>query len=42
MSPAIVQKYNIRNGESIKTLVVNDYDKKKETWNWVCLTVKRN
>ena len=42
MSPAIVQKYNVRNGESIKTLVVNDYDKKKETWNWVCLTVKRN
>lgn len=42
MSPATVQKYNVRNGESIKTLVVNDYDKKKETWNWVCLTVKRN
>lgn len=42
MSPSVVQKFNVCNGESIKTLIVYDYDKKKETWNWVCLTIKRN
>lgn len=42
MPPAVVQKYNVHNGESIKVLIVNDFDKKKETWNWVCLTVKHN
>lgn len=41
ISGNIIQKYNVVNGEQIKTLVVYDYNKKKEVWNWVCISIKR-
>ena len=36
-----VQKYGVTNGEQIMALIVYDYNKKKETWNWVCASIKR-
>ena len=41
ISGNIIQKYNVVNGEQIKALVVYDYNKKKEVWNWVCISIKR-
>ncbi len=37
----IVGKYDLKNGNDVRSLVVYDYDKKKGTWNWVCVNVKR-
>lgn len=41
VAPNTVNKYNVKDGEFIKALVVYDYDRKKEKWNWICLSVKR-
>lgn len=41
VAPNTVNKYNVTDGETIKALVVYDYDKKKEKWNWICLSIKR-
>ena len=41
VTPNTVKKYNVVDGETIKALVVYDYDRKKENWNWVCISVKR-
>lgn len=37
--PAVVKKNNLKNGDNIKSLVVYDYDKKKELWSWVCVNI---
>ena len=39
--PAVVRKFNINNGDNAKGLIVYDYDKKKNSWNWVCAYVKK-
>ena len=36
-----VQKYGVTNGEQIMALIAYDYNKKKKTWNWVCVSIKR-
>lgn len=36
-----ISKYNVVDGEIIKALVVYDYNRKKEKWNWVCISIKR-
>lgn len=41
VSPNIVRKYGLKNGDKVKSLIVYDYDKKKEAWNWVCVNVKK-
>jgi tetratricopeptide (TPR) repeat protein len=41
VAPAIVIKYNLKNGDNIRSLIVYDYDKKKESWNWVCVNIKK-
>lgn len=41
VSPNIVKKYDLKNGDKVKSLVVYDYNKKKEAWNWVCVNVKK-
>ena len=41
ISPSVVQKYNVIDKEIIKALVTYDYNKKKEVWNWVCISIKR-
>ena len=41
ISPNVVQKYHVSDGEHLKALVVYDYDKKKESWSWVCISIKK-
>lgn len=39
--PAIVAKYKLSDGGRVKGLMVCDYNKKKESWNWVCVYVQK-
>lgn len=39
--PNLVKKYNLKNGDKVKSLIAYDYDKKKETWNWVCIKIDK-
>lgn len=39
--PNIVKMYDLKNGDKIKSLIVYDYNKKKDAWNWVCINVKK-
>ena len=39
--PSIVRKYNLNNGDYVRSLIVYDYDKKKKSWNWVCVNIKK-
>lgn len=41
VSPNTVKKYGLKNGDNVKSLIVYDYDKKKESWNWVCVNIKK-
>lgn len=41
VAPGVVKKFNLKNGDNVKSLIVYDYDKKKESWNWVCVNVKK-
>ena len=41
VSPAVVKKNNLKNGDHVRSLIVCDYDKKKNSWNWVCVNVKK-
>lgn len=41
ISPNVVKKYNLTNKEKVKALVVCDYNKKKDTWSWSCVSIKR-
>ena len=41
ISPATVQKYHITNGDVVKALAVYDFDRKKETWNWICISINK-
>ena len=39
--PSTVQKYKVTDGESLKALVVYDYNNKKDSWNWVCISINK-
>ena len=41
ISPNVVRKYGIQDGEVVKGLIIYDYNKKKETWGWVCISINR-
>ena len=41
VAPTAVEKYHVVDGEKITALVVYDYDRKKNQWNWTCISVKR-
>ena len=41
VSPSIIRKYNLKNGDKVNSLIVYDYDKKKEAWNWVCVNITK-
>lgn len=41
ISPDIVRKYSLSDKEHVKALVVYDYNKKKESWTWICITIKK-
>ena len=41
VSPNVVSKHNVIDGESVKCLITYDFDKKKNSWNWVVIGVNR-
>ena len=41
IAPPLACKYNVIDGETVKCLIVYDFDKKKNSWNWVVINVKR-
>lgn len=41
ISPNVVSKYNVTDGENVKCLIAYDFDKKKESWGWVVISVNR-
>ena len=42
ISPNVVRNYNIQDGESVSSLVVIDYNRKRESWDWTCVTINKN
>lgn len=41
VSPQVVNKYHVTDGENLKCLIVNDYDRKKGKWSWVVISINR-
>lgn len=41
ISPNIVRKYKIQDGMTVKSLVVYDYNKKKDAWDWTCVNINK-
>ena len=41
ISPNVVRKYGIQDGETIKSLVVYDFNKKREVWDWSCISINK-
>jgi hypothetical protein len=39
ISSNVVNKYKVTEGEKVKCLIVYDFDKKKNRWNWVVINV---
>ena len=37
--PSVVSKYGITDGQTVKCLIVYDYEKSKASWNWICLSI---
>lgn len=41
VAPPVASKYNLKDGETVKCLIVYDFDKKKDLWNWVVISINR-
>ena len=41
VAPNIVSRYNLSDGEQVKSLVVYDYNRKKNLWDWTCISINR-
>lgn len=41
IAPNIVNKFALSNNDHVKGIAVYDYNKRKKTWNWVCVNIKR-
>ncbi len=41
LSADLVNKYKVKDGDSVKCRITYDYDKKREKWNWVCVKIRR-
>jgi hypothetical protein len=41
VSPNVVKKYNVSDGEKVKCLIVYDFDKKKNSWGWVVISINK-
>ena len=39
ISPKVVRMNNLQDGMTVKTLIVYDYNKKKEEWSWSCISI---
>lgn len=41
ISPNLVRKYDLHDNETIKSLIVLDYNRKKESWEWACVSINK-
>jgi hypothetical protein len=41
IAPQIVRKYCLQDNETVKSLVVYDYNRKKESWDWTCVSINK-
>ena len=41
IAPNTVRKYNLQNNETIKSLIVYDYNRKKDSWGWTCVSINK-
>lgn len=41
IAPNIVKKFELHNHDIVRAMVVWDYNKKKEIWDWTCVNIKR-
>lgn len=39
--PSVVTKYGVADGNTVKCMIVYDYDKSKSAWNWICLSINK-
>ena len=42
VAPNVVAKYKLQDGEAAQSLVIYDYNRKKESWNWTCISFNKN
>ena len=41
ISPSVVSRYNLKGGESVNAAIAFDFNKKKEEWNWTCVSINK-
>lgn len=41
MAPFVARKHDVQDGEKVKCLVVFDYNKKKDRWDWTCVSTNK-
>ena len=41
ISPNIVKRYNLQNNDCLKGLIVYDYNRKREKWEWTCVSTNK-
>lgn len=41
ISPNLVRKHDLHDNEGIKSLIVLDYNRKKESWEWTCVSINK-
>ncbi len=41
ISPNTVRKYGIHDGDTVQSIIVYDYNKKKDTWDWICISINK-
>lgn len=41
LSSDLVNKYKVKDGDTVKCRIAYDYDKKRQKWNWVCVKIRR-
>lgn len=41
ISPSLVHKHDLHDHEAIKGLIVLDYHRKKESWEWICVSIDK-
>lgn len=39
--PALAERMHLEHGAKAHALIVYDYNRKKEEWNWVCVTLEK-
>ena len=41
ISSNLVRKHDLHDNEAIKSLIVLDYNRKKESWEWTCVSINK-